>query len=60
MIRVLRKIFELAYGDYLALEYARYAHSLSPSDSGSHTCNTNDVFAAIWQDYPREDELIGR
>ncbi|MEH2566688.1 hypothetical protein V1289_006315 [Bradyrhizobium sp. AZCC 2289] len=50
MIRVLRKIFELAYGDYLALEYGRYAHSLSPSDSVSNTCNTHDVFAAIWHD----------
>jgi len=51
MIRVLRKIFELAYGDYLTLEYVRSAHSRSLGDSisGSNTYNTNDVFAEIWQ-----------
>jgi len=52
MIRVLRKLFELAYGDYLTLEYVRSAHSRSLGDSisGSNTYNTNDVFAEIWQD----------
>jgi hypothetical protein len=57
MIRVLRKIFELAYGDYLTLEYVRSAHSRSLGDSisGSNTYNTNDVFAEIWQDSNSSD-----
>ena len=49
MIKAIRKIFELAYGDYLALEYLRYACRPTTNGAGAKTHDAGSAFAELWK-----------
>jgi hypothetical protein len=50
MTKLLKKIFELAYGDYLAMEYSRWTSDERVLEEASTPAGPPDIFREMWKE----------